>query len=93
MNSSAYEAAVLAKAPFKTLTKVSKDPNCVELSKLRCEVYQNCAAVHSSQNGNNGHLSLVMEATKYAMRTGEVAYVASPQHPATYDPNIAANSG
>eukprot|EP00957_Ditylum_brightwellii_P036884 2793271-Ditylum_brightwellii.AAC.1 len=34
-----------------------------------------------------------MEATKYATRTGGVAYVASPQHPGTYDPNIAANSG
>eukprot|EP00957_Ditylum_brightwellii_P083192 6325333-Ditylum_brightwellii.AAC.1 len=93
MNSSAYEAAVLEKMPFKTLTKVRKDPNYVELSKLQHEVYQNYAALHSSQNGNNGHLGLVMEATKYATRTGGVACVASPQHPRTYDPNIAANSG
>eukprot|EP00957_Ditylum_brightwellii_P197133 15019591-Ditylum_brightwellii.AAC.1 len=69
MNSSAYEAAVLAKIPFKTLTKVSKDPNYVEFSKLCCEVYQNCSAVHSSQNGNNSHLGLVTEATKCAART------------------------
>eukprot|EP00957_Ditylum_brightwellii_P152241 11590590-Ditylum_brightwellii.AAC.1 len=33
-----------------------------------------------------------MEAIKYARRTGGVAYIASPQHPGTYDPNIAANS-
>eukprot|EP00957_Ditylum_brightwellii_P168096 12797173-Ditylum_brightwellii.AAC.1 len=33
-----------------------------------------------------------MEAAKYAMRTGGVVYVASPQHPGMYDPNIAANS-
>eukprot|EP00957_Ditylum_brightwellii_P132856 10131364-Ditylum_brightwellii.AAC.1 len=33
-----------------------------------------------------------MEATKYAARTGGVAYVASPLHPGMYDPNIAANS-
>ena len=69
MNSSVYEAPVLAKMPFKTLTKVSKDPNYVELSKLQREVYQNCAAVHSSQNGNNSHLGLVTEATKCAART------------------------
>eukprot|EP00957_Ditylum_brightwellii_P006436 488523-Ditylum_brightwellii.AAC.1 len=93
MNSSTYEAAVLAKMPFKTLTKVGEDPNCVELSKIRREVYRNCAAVHSTQNGNNGHLGLVVEATKYAMRTGGVAYIVSPQHPGTYDPNIAASSG
>eukprot|EP00957_Ditylum_brightwellii_P054544 4132656-Ditylum_brightwellii.AAC.1 len=34
-----------------------------------------------------------MDAAKYATRTGMVSYVASPQHPGTYDPNIAANSG
>eukprot|EP00957_Ditylum_brightwellii_P122428 9334990-Ditylum_brightwellii.AAC.1 len=33
-----------------------------------------------------------METTKYAMRTGGVAYVAIPQHLGTYDPNIVANS-
>eukprot|EP00957_Ditylum_brightwellii_P038837 2935544-Ditylum_brightwellii.AAC.1 len=93
MNSSAYEAAALAKMQFKTQTKVSKDPNYVELSKLRREVYQNCAAVHSFQNGNNSHVGLVMKATKYAARTGGGAYVASPLHPGTYNPNIAANSG
>eukprot|EP00957_Ditylum_brightwellii_P072731 5528424-Ditylum_brightwellii.AAC.1 len=32
-----------------------------------------------------------MEAIKYATSTGGVAYIASPQHPETYDPNIAAN--
>eukprot|EP00957_Ditylum_brightwellii_P180169 13724060-Ditylum_brightwellii.AAC.1 len=37
MNSSVYEAAVLAKMPFKTLTMVSKCPSYVELSKLCCE--------------------------------------------------------
>eukprot|EP00957_Ditylum_brightwellii_P081279 6182864-Ditylum_brightwellii.AAC.1 len=79
--------------PFKTLTKVSKDPNYIELSELHQEVYQNCAAVHSTQNGNNGHLGLVMDAAKYATRTGGVAYNASPQHLGTYDSNIAANSG
>eukprot|EP00957_Ditylum_brightwellii_P055603 4213661-Ditylum_brightwellii.AAC.1 len=53
----------------------------------------NCAAVHSTQNGNNGHLGLVMDTAKYATRTGGVVYVASSQHPGTYDANIAANSG
>eukprot|EP00957_Ditylum_brightwellii_P074811 5685386-Ditylum_brightwellii.AAC.1 len=33
-----------------------------------------------------------MEATKYAARTGGVAYVANLLHPGTYNPNIAANS-
>ena len=31
---SAYEAAALAKMPYKTLSKVNEDPNYVELSKL-----------------------------------------------------------
>eukprot|EP00957_Ditylum_brightwellii_P161048 12261063-Ditylum_brightwellii.AAC.1 len=79
--------------PFKTPTKVSEDPNYIELSKLHQEVYQNYAVVHSAQNGNNRHLGLVIDAAKYATRTGGVAYIASPQHPGTYDPNIAANSG
>ena len=64
MSANAYEMAALAKIPYKTLTKVSEDPNYVELSKLRREVYQNCAAVHSTQNGNNGHLGLVMDPAK-----------------------------
>eukprot|EP00957_Ditylum_brightwellii_P082851 6298607-Ditylum_brightwellii.AAC.1 len=34
-----------------------------------------------------------MEATKYATRTGGVAYIVIPQHSGMYDPNIAANSG
>eukprot|EP00957_Ditylum_brightwellii_P000945 75817-Ditylum_brightwellii.AAC.2 len=34
---SAYEAAVLAKMLFKTLSKVGEDPNYVELSKLQQE--------------------------------------------------------
>eukprot|EP00957_Ditylum_brightwellii_P180797 13773480-Ditylum_brightwellii.AAC.2 len=93
MNLSVYEATMLAKLPLKALTKVMKDPNCVELSKLRHEVYQNFPAVHSSQNVNKGHLGLDMLATQYAMRIGVVAYVVSPTHPGTYDPNITANSG
>eukprot|EP00957_Ditylum_brightwellii_P021373 1611917-Ditylum_brightwellii.AAC.1 len=55
---SAYEAAVLANMPFKTLSKVGEDPNYVEFNKLQREVYQNFAAVTSSLNGNNGHLGL-----------------------------------
>ena len=65
---SAYEAAVLAKMPYKELTKVNEDPNYVELSKLRREVYRNCAAVHSSLNGNMGHLGLSMPNAEYQTR-------------------------
>eukprot|EP00957_Ditylum_brightwellii_P193304 14718308-Ditylum_brightwellii.AAC.1 len=54
-----YEAAVLAKMLFKTLSKVGEVSNYVELSKLRQEVYQNCAVVPSSLTGNNVHLGLV----------------------------------
>ena len=65
----AYEAAVLAKMLFKTHSKVGEDPNYIELSKLQREVYQNCAAVTSSMDGNNGHLGLVMPAAQYAAHT------------------------
>eukprot|EP00957_Ditylum_brightwellii_P172932 13166006-Ditylum_brightwellii.AAC.1 len=34
-----------------------------------------------------------MDAAKYATRRGGVAYVASAQHPGTYDANIVANTG
>eukprot|EP00957_Ditylum_brightwellii_P084924 6457756-Ditylum_brightwellii.AAC.1 len=67
---STYEATVLAKMLFKTLSKVGEDPNYVKLSKLQWKVYQNCAAVTSSLNGNNGHLGLVMPAADYATRNG-----------------------
>eukprot|EP00957_Ditylum_brightwellii_P162486 12373157-Ditylum_brightwellii.AAC.1 len=79
--------------PYKTLTKVSEDPNYVKVSKLRREVYQNCAAVHSSCNGNNCHLGIAMPINKYTTRNGGVAYTATPTHPGTYDSNIAANVG
>ena len=72
MNASAYEMAALAKMPYKTLTKVSEDPNYVELSKLRREVYQNCAAVHSFCNGNNGHLGIAMPINKYTTKMEEL---------------------
>eukprot|EP00957_Ditylum_brightwellii_P008991 679816-Ditylum_brightwellii.AAC.1 len=81
MNASTYEMAVLAKMPNKTLTKVSEDPNYVELSKLCREVYQNCAAVQSSPNGNNGHLGIAMPAANFTTRNGGVVYTATPNHP------------
>eukprot|EP00957_Ditylum_brightwellii_P156775 11932449-Ditylum_brightwellii.AAC.1 len=62
---SAYEAAVFAKMPYKEVTKVNEDLNYMELSKLRQEVYRNCVAVHSSLNGNMGHLGLVMPNAQY----------------------------
>eukprot|EP00957_Ditylum_brightwellii_P077456 5885377-Ditylum_brightwellii.AAC.1 len=93
MNANAYEMAALAKMPHKTLTKVSEDPNYAELSKLRREVYRNCAAVHSSHNGNNSHLEIAMSTAKYTTRNEGVAYTATPNHPGTYDSNIAANAG
>eukprot|EP00957_Ditylum_brightwellii_P052394 3973541-Ditylum_brightwellii.AAC.1 len=85
--------AALAKMPYKTLTKVSEDPNYVELSKLRREVYQNCAAVHSSRNSNNSHLGIAMPINKCTTRNGGVVYTATLNHPGTYDSNIAANAG
>ena len=90
---SAYEAAALAKMPYKTLSKVNEDPNYVELSKLRREVYRNCSSVHSARNGNMGHLGLAMPPTQYAARNGGVAYVGSPNNPGPYDETIAANAG
>eukprot|EP00957_Ditylum_brightwellii_P160882 12249234-Ditylum_brightwellii.AAC.1 len=52
MNSSAYEAAVLAKMPFKTLTNVSNDPNCVEPSyggyKVCCKDRRCCIHCESA---------------------------------------------
>eukprot|EP00957_Ditylum_brightwellii_P147619 11242108-Ditylum_brightwellii.AAC.1 len=60
--------------PYKTLTKVNDDPNYVELSKLCREVYQNCAAVNSTLNGNIGHLRLVMPPADYTARNGGIAY-------------------
>eukprot|EP00957_Ditylum_brightwellii_P037105 2809013-Ditylum_brightwellii.AAC.1 len=89
----AYEAAVLAKMPFKTLSKVGEDPDYVEVSKLRREVYQNCAAIPSLLNGNNGHLGLVMHVADYAMRNNGNLYVASPNHPWNYNTTIGANVG
>eukprot|EP00957_Ditylum_brightwellii_P119188 9092173-Ditylum_brightwellii.AAC.1 len=88
----AYEAVVLAKVPFKTLSKVGEDPNYVELSKLQRGVYQNCAAVPSSFNGNNGHLGLVMPAADYTTHNNGNPYVASPNHPRNYDTTIGANA-
>ena len=82
---SAYEAAVSAKMPYKELTKVNEDPNYVELSKLCQEIYRNCTAVHSSLNGNMGHLGLAMPNAEYQTRNGGVVYVASPSHPGPYD--------
>eukprot|EP00957_Ditylum_brightwellii_P199304 15191889-Ditylum_brightwellii.AAC.1 len=79
--------------PYKTLTKVSEDPNYVELLKLSREVYQNCAVVHSSCNSNNGHFGIATPTTKYTTRNGGVAYTATPRHPGMYDSNIAANAG
>eukprot|EP00957_Ditylum_brightwellii_P133318 10165196-Ditylum_brightwellii.AAC.1 len=79
--------------PYKTLTKVSEDPNYIELSKLYQEVYQNCAAVQSALNGNNGHLGLAMPVAQYTARTGGVTYVDSPNHPGRYDATIAKNAG
>eukprot|EP00957_Ditylum_brightwellii_P107817 8224794-Ditylum_brightwellii.AAC.1 len=61
----AYEVAVLAKMPYKELTKLNEYPNYVELSKLRQEVYRNCLAVHSILNGNMGHLGLAMPNAQY----------------------------
>eukprot|EP00957_Ditylum_brightwellii_P108094 8246622-Ditylum_brightwellii.AAC.1 len=87
----AYEVAVLAKMPFKTLSKVGEDLNYVELSKLRQEVYQNCAALPSSLNGNNGHLGLVMPAVDYTACNNGNPYVASPNHPGNYDTTIGTN--
>eukprot|EP00957_Ditylum_brightwellii_P013993 1055654-Ditylum_brightwellii.AAC.1 len=81
MNASAYETVTLAKMPYKALTKVSEDQNYVELSKLRREVYRNCAAVQSSSNGNSGYLGIGMPAAKYTTRNGGVAYTATPNHP------------
>eukprot|EP00957_Ditylum_brightwellii_P143086 10902228-Ditylum_brightwellii.AAC.1 len=93
MNASAYKMVALAKMPYKTLTNLSEDPNYVELPKLRREVYRNCAAVHSSCNGNNWHLELAMPVAHCAARNGGVAYTATPNHPGTYDMTIAANVG
>ena len=90
---STYEVAALAKMPYKTLTKVNDDPNYVELSKLRREVYRNCAAVHSALNGNMGHLGLVMPPADYTAQNGGIAYVASPTNPGPYDGTIANNAG
>eukprot|EP00957_Ditylum_brightwellii_P174746 13305083-Ditylum_brightwellii.AAC.1 len=78
--------------PFKTLSKVGEDPNYVELSQLRQEVYQNCAAVPSSLNGNNGHLGLVMPEADYATCNNGNPYVASPNHPGNYDTTIGAKA-
>eukprot|EP00957_Ditylum_brightwellii_P211483 15366218-Ditylum_brightwellii.AAC.1 len=93
MNASTYEIAELAKMTYKTLTKVSKDPNYVELSKLHREVYQNCATVQSSRNGNNGCLGIATSAAKYTTRNGGIVYTATPNHPGTYDSNITGNAG
>eukprot|EP00957_Ditylum_brightwellii_P198848 15156953-Ditylum_brightwellii.AAC.1 len=87
-----YEAAVLTKMLFKTLSKVGESPNYVELSKLQQEVYQNCAAVPSSLDENNGHLGLVMPAADYATCNNGNSYVASPNHPGNYDTTISANA-
>eukprot|EP00957_Ditylum_brightwellii_P033652 2550983-Ditylum_brightwellii.AAC.1 len=78
---------------YKILTKVNEDPNYVELSKLRREVYRNFAAVHSALNGNMGHLGLVMPPADYAARNGGIAYVVSPNNPGPYDSTIANNAG
>eukprot|EP00957_Ditylum_brightwellii_P170080 12946314-Ditylum_brightwellii.AAC.2 len=93
MNASAHETAALAKMPYKTLTKVSEDPNYIELSKLHKEVYQNRAAVHSSCNKNNGHLGIAMLIGKYTTRNGGVVYTAATNHLGAYDSNIAINAG
>eukprot|EP00957_Ditylum_brightwellii_P101154 7708842-Ditylum_brightwellii.AAC.1 len=89
---SVYEAAVLAQMLLKTLSKVGEDPNYIEFSKLQREVYQNCAAVMSSLNGNNGHLGLVMPAAQYTVSTNGNPYVASPNHSENYDTTIGANA-
>eukprot|EP00957_Ditylum_brightwellii_P178558 13601336-Ditylum_brightwellii.AAC.2 len=90
---SAYKAVALAKMPHKMLTKVSKDPNYIELSKLCQEVYQNCAAVQSALNGSNGHLEIAMPVVQYTTRTGGIAYVDSPNHSGACDATIANNAG
>eukprot|EP00957_Ditylum_brightwellii_P009915 748227-Ditylum_brightwellii.AAC.1 len=92
-NASAYKATTLAEVPYKMLTEVSEDLNYIELSKLCQEVYQNCAAVQSALNGNNGHLGLAMPIVQYTARTGGVAYVDSPSSPGAYDATIANNAG
>eukprot|EP00957_Ditylum_brightwellii_P169420 12895019-Ditylum_brightwellii.AAC.1 len=78
--------------PYKILNKVNEDPNYVKLSKLRCEVYCNCAAVHNALNGNMGHLGLVMPLAGYATRNGGITYVVSPNNPGPYDGTIASNA-
>eukprot|EP00957_Ditylum_brightwellii_P059634 4526929-Ditylum_brightwellii.AAC.1 len=78
---------------YTILTKVNNDSNYVELSKLRCEVYRNCAAVHSALNGNMGHLGLVMPLADYTAQNGGIAYVASLNNPGPYDGTIANNAG
>eukprot|EP00957_Ditylum_brightwellii_P076578 5820170-Ditylum_brightwellii.AAC.1 len=88
----AHEAAVLTKMPFKTLSKMGEDPNYIKLSKLQREVYQNCSAVPSSLNGNNGHLGLVMPVADYTTRNNGNLYVASPNHPGNYNTMIRANA-
>eukprot|EP00957_Ditylum_brightwellii_P119455 9114104-Ditylum_brightwellii.AAC.1 len=93
MNASAYKTAALAKMPYKTLMKVNEDPNYVELSKLCMEMYRNCAAVHNSCDGNNGHLGLAMSVAKYNARNGGITYTATPNHLGMYDGTIAANAG
>eukprot|EP00957_Ditylum_brightwellii_P102845 7837217-Ditylum_brightwellii.AAC.1 len=78
---------------FKMLMKVSEDPNYIELCKLSREVYRNFAAVHSSQDGNNGHLGLALPAAQYAKQNGGESYIVSLNHPETYDRIIVANAG
>eukprot|EP00957_Ditylum_brightwellii_P124859 9518034-Ditylum_brightwellii.AAC.1 len=90
---SAYEVAALAKVPYKMLTKISEDPDYVQLSKLRREVYRNCAAVPSALNENNGYLGLLMPAAQYQAKNGGNPYIASPNYPGTYNNTIAANTG
>eukprot|EP00957_Ditylum_brightwellii_P126610 9650622-Ditylum_brightwellii.AAC.1 len=77
---------------YNMLTKVSKDPNYIKLSKLCEEVYRNYAAVQNVVNGNNGYFGLAMPIAQYTARAGGVAYVDFPNHPGPYDVTIANNT-
>eukprot|EP00957_Ditylum_brightwellii_P190274 14483434-Ditylum_brightwellii.AAC.2 len=77
---------------FKTFSKVSNDPNYIEFSKLRREVYCNGAAMYSSLNKNYGHLGLVMAVTEYTVRNGDNPYISSLIHSRVYDTTIGINT-
>eukprot|EP00957_Ditylum_brightwellii_P106293 8108689-Ditylum_brightwellii.AAC.1 len=53
----------------------------------------NCATAPSTLNGNNERLGLAMPVAQYQTRNGGNPYVASLNHPGTYNNTIAANAG